>query len=117
LVRQTSESPAYDNDAERLDEGVLSERVKQLGAEHDDTLTTVPVFLDAITLPHALRRAHGFLTSALAKYLSVQDQKAQCKVLLDQCSNLVVAVAKRLERPSDQHLVQNVEVLEGYALI
>jgi hypothetical protein len=73
--------------------------------------------LAAITLPHALQIAHGFLTTAWTQYQSVQDQKAQCEVLLHRCSNLVVAVAKRLERPSDQHSVHNVEVLEGYALI
>jgi hypothetical protein len=71
--------------------------------------------LAAITLPQVLQIAHGFLTTAWTQYQSVQDQKAQCEVLLHRCSNLIVALAKRLERRSDQHLINNVQVLEGYA--
>jgi hypothetical protein len=71
--------------------------------------------LGVITLHQVLHAAYGLLTAAWKQYPTVQDQKAQCEVLLRRCSNLLVAVAKRLEHQSEQHIFQNIKVLEGYA--
>ena len=72
--------------------------------------------LATLTLPHVLQTAYGALTIAWTRYKTVQDQKAQCEVLLHRCGNLVAAIAKRLERGSDQRLLANVKVLEGWGL-
>ena len=56
----------------------------------------------AMALPHILQAAYTALTAAWAQYESVKEQKAQCKALLDRCTDLLLAVARQSNlRPND----------------
>jgi hypothetical protein len=67
--------------------------------------------LAAMTLPQVLNIACSVLKVAWNQYQTIKDHKAQCRALLQKCTDLVVAVAKQANLKSNDPMLVHVEDL------
>jgi hypothetical protein len=73
--------------------------------------------LSAITFPQVLRVARETILFAWTLYSSVTDRKAECKVLLERCNDLILEVGKQVDGEDYSDVMsENLHDLEWYVV-
>jgi hypothetical protein len=74
----------------------LPDHTQDVPVESSDPSTSGYMQLDQLPmiLPHVLQAARSTLTIAWTQYEAVKEQRAQCAMLLQRCTDLLLAVAK-----------------------
>lgn len=68
--------------------------------------------LAAFAAPPAVQVAYAALTFAWQQYQNVSGNKERCKVLIQRCQNLLIAVSDEIKREGLNSLVDNLHLLE-----
>lgn len=72
--------------------------------------------LAALSVPPIAQAAYAALTFAWQQYQNVSGNKEQCKILIQRCQNLLVAVCDQLRQDGQLDSMQNnLHVLEKFA--
>ena len=58
----------------------------------------------AISVPEIIQLAYDVLSFTWKQYEAVEERKTQCKVLLEQCQNMLIEIAKQVNQNPDHSL-------------
>lgn len=73
--------------------------------------------LAAFAAPHAVQAAYAALSFAWQQYQIVNGNKERCKVLLQRCQSLLIAVGDQIRHNGiPESMMDNIHILEKFAL-